>query len=234
MIRVAIVEDEDLWADILKEYLQKLGMEQGWKFQTVRFRDGYELVDPYPGDLDFILMDIEMGLMNGMEAAEQVRQKDAGIPILFVTNAPQYALQGYRVQAMDYILKPIAYVSFAESVKRAVRSAEKAGKESLSVPTKNMTERIPLSEICWIESNRHRITFCLKDRSVETTVFSMKELEERLSGKDFVRCSSGVLVNLRHVTGFKDNELIVNGTALSVSRGRKAACMEALLSYLNQ
>ncbi len=151
-----------------------------------------------------------------------------------MTNAPQYALQGYRVQAMDYILKPISYIPFAESMKRAVRSAERSGSETLSVPTRNMTERIRISEIRWIESDRHRITFRLQDRSVETAVFSMKELEDQLTGRGFVRCSSGFLVNIRHVTGFKDNELMVGNTAIAMSRGKKAACMEALLSYLNR
>lgn len=68
-------------------------------------KDGDELTDPYPGDLDIILMDIEMGLMNGMEAAEKIRETDEAVVIIFVTNMAQFALRGYRVQDLDYILK---------------------------------------------------------------------------------------------------------------------------------
>lgn len=220
MIRIAITEDEDRYADILTQYLHRFEREEDYSFSIRRFRDGDELTDPYPGDLDIILMDIEMRFMNGMEAAEKIRETDEAVVIIFVTNMAQFALRGYRVQALDYILKPVVYTPFAESMKRAVRMVADRQVGYLTLRSKNTVERLPIPEIRWIESRGHRLTFHLRDRISETTVYTMKELEEQLEKSGFCRCSSGFLVNLRHVTGFRDNEVIVEGTPIAVSRGR--------------
>ncbi len=74
MIKIAIVEDEDKWANIINEYLQRYTSQQRIDIAITRFSDGYDLVDGYSCDFDIIFMDIEMGLMNGMEAAESIVQ----------------------------------------------------------------------------------------------------------------------------------------------------------------
>ena len=233
MIRIAIVEDEDMWADVLLDHLHRYEKETGVSFDIRRFRDGYEITDPYPGDLDVILMDIEMGLMDGMEAAQEIRKRDEAVSILFVTNMAQYALEGYKVQAMDYILKPISYQAFHESLKRALRTVSRRQDGYLTIRGKNQGEKLEVSAIRFIESHGHRLSIQLEDRVVETTLFSMKELEAQLAPQGFVRCSSGCLVNLRHVTSFRENELQVQGTSLPISRNRKAEVMDKLWREMN-
>ncbi len=234
MIRIAITEDEDRYAEALTEHLHRFEKEENVTFTITRYHDGYELTDPYPGDFDIILMDIEMGLMNGMEAAEKIRKVDEAVVIIFVTNMAQFALEGYRVQAMDYILKPVSYIPFAESMKRAIRTVSGRQEGYLTLRTKNIVEKLSIPEIRWIESRGHRMYFQMKDRTAETTVYTLKELEDKLSSAGFARCSSGFLVNLRHVTGFRENEVLVNGTPIAVSRGKKTAFMEALLRQMDQ
>ncbi|MBQ1490530.1 MAG: response regulator transcription factor, partial [Blautia sp.] len=221
MIRVAIVEDEDVWAETLTQYLHRYEKEQDVSFSIKRFRDGYAITDPYPGDLDIILMDIEMGLMNGMEAAQRIREVDEEVTLLFVTNMAQYALEGYKVQAMDYILKPLSYLPFQESMKRALKTAGRRQEGFLLIRGKSSGEKIPLTQIRYIESHGHRLSVHLPDRVVETTVYTMKELEEMLLPKGFARCSSGCLVNLKAVTSFRDKEVVVQGETLPISRTRK-------------
>ena len=120
LIHVAIVEDDDNYAETIQEYLKKFGKVQQEQFLVSRFHDGYEIVDDYNKAQDIILMDIEMGLMDGMEAAEQIRKVDEQVIIIFITNMAQYALRGYKVNALDYVLKPISYASFTETLKKAV------------------------------------------------------------------------------------------------------------------
>ena len=233
MIRIAIVEDEDSQAQILEKNLKRFEAENQTEFAIQRFRDGYQIVENYKGDWDVILLDIEMGLMNGMEAAQQIRKRDDSVELIFVTKLAQYALQGYRVRALDYILKPIEYVPFAESLKRVLRNLSKNPRTTLAIRSKDSTEMVDASEIYWIESSGHLLSFHLKDKVLSTTVFSMKELETRLSPNGFARCNSGCLVNLEKVSGFGEGEVYIGNVHLPISRGRKAVFMAALAERMN-
>ena len=135
MIRIAVVEDEDKWANIIEECLDKLSKQDKIDIAITRFCDGYDLVENFACNFDIILMDLEMPLMNGMEAAEKIRNVDAQVTIIFITNMAQYAIRGYKVNALDYILKPISYIPFSETIKKAVRIYDKdkgGGGESAS------------------------------------------------------------------------------------------------------
>ena len=234
MINIAIVEDDDSWADILTDYLRRFESENPVRFQIRRYRDGYEISDGYAGDTDIILMDVEMGLMDGMEAAQQIRQKDEAVEIIFVTNMAQYAIKGYRVRALDYILKPIEYIPFAESLKRALRAVSSREEKYLVIPSRSGTDKISSSRILWVESRGHRLTFYMKKgQKLETTVYTLKQIEQELTGKGFARCSSGCLVNLREVDGFGEGEVMIGGARLPISRGQKTEFLSELVQYLS-
>jgi len=112
LLRVAIVEDDDSYAETLQEYLNKYEQENEVRFQVVRYEDGADLVEKYHGDFDILIMDIELKFMDGMTAAQHIRKMDSNVIIIFVTNMPQFALKGYQVDALDYVLKPISYYAF--------------------------------------------------------------------------------------------------------------------------
>ena len=109
MIKIAIVEDEVLYADQLQEYLKKYEEEYRETFEISVFQDGDQIVHHYKAEYDVILMDVEMRFMDGMSAAEEIRKMDTEVVIIFITNMPQYAVRGYEVDALDYVLKPIAF-----------------------------------------------------------------------------------------------------------------------------
>ena len=107
MITIAIVEDEEAYAKQLTEYIEKYQQESGRRFKVIRFTDGDEIVEKYTGEYDIILMDIQMQFMDGMTAAEEIRKFDTKVVIMFITNMTNYAIRGYEVDAMDYVLKPV-------------------------------------------------------------------------------------------------------------------------------
>ncbi|MDO4623259.1 MAG: LytTR family DNA-binding domain-containing protein [Eubacteriales bacterium] len=234
MISLAIVEDDDRCVDILTKYLHRYEEENEVRFRIQRYRDGYEIVEKYPSDTEIILMDIEMGLMDGMEAAGQIRQTDESVEIIFVTNMAQYAIQGYRVRALDYILKPVEYLPFSESLHRALRRISARREKYLLIPSRSGTVKIPASVILWVESSGHRLTFHEKGgKSLETTVYSMKEVENELKNRGFAKSNSGCLINLAAVDGFNDREVTIDGHRLPISRGQKASFMAELIRYIN-
>ena len=101
MIQIAIVEDEEIYVKQLTEYIRKYQTERGRSIKVTVFGDGEDITENYSGGFDIILMDIQMRFMDGMTAAEKIRQMDQKVIIMFITNMIQYAVRGYEVDAMD-------------------------------------------------------------------------------------------------------------------------------------
>ncbi len=234
MIKIAVVEDEDKWANLINEYLDRFSEKENLDIAITRFRDGYDLVEGYSGEFSIIFMDIEMSLMNGMEAAEEIRKVDEEVAIVFVTNMAQYAISGYKVNALDYVLKPISYIPFCETLKRAIRTCNKDQAGHVVINYKGGTRKLSTDDIAYVESQGHRLFFNTLSEQYETTTYSMKEIETMLKEYNFRRCNSGCLVNLRYVTGYQGNEVMVNDISISISRGRKSEFMSALTSYMTE
>ena len=104
MINIAIVEDEAMYAKQLQEFLQQYQKENGEVFNITVYSDGDQIVHKYKSQFDIILMDVEMKFMDGMSAAEEIRKADTEVVIIFITNMAQYAIRGYAVDALDYVL----------------------------------------------------------------------------------------------------------------------------------
>lgn len=234
MLEIGIVEDEEHYRRVLKEYLKQYEQETGEEIHVSVFTDGDDLVENYTAKYDIMLMDIEMPFRNGMDAAEEIRKADDQVIIIFITNMAQYALRGYKVNALDYVLKPISYISFKETLKKAVRSAAKKKGSYLSINMRDGVKRLHISEIEWIESMGHRLTFHSLRGDYETTVYSMKEMQEKLEPEGFIRCNSGCLINLKWVNDVENNIVNVNGKYLTISRGKKNDFMAKFVAYMTE
>ncbi|WP_368735807.1 LytR/AlgR family response regulator transcription factor, partial [Thomasclavelia ramosa] len=92
-----------------------------------------------------------MKFMDGMSAAEKIRKMDTEVVIIFITNMPQYAIQGYRVDALDYVLKPVSYFAFTQRIDRALTRLKKREKKYLTIAVKGGMMKLDLSEICYVE-----------------------------------------------------------------------------------
>ena len=112
MIRVAIVEDEDIAARQLEQCLQQYESGHDIRFSSCRFRDALEFLEQYQPLYDLIFMDIGMPGLDGMEAAVRLRAMDSVTPLIFVTSMVQYAVRGYEVDALDFVVKPVRYPTF--------------------------------------------------------------------------------------------------------------------------
>lgn len=233
MITIAIVEDEDGYAEQLQQYIEQYQQESGQHFRTVRFRDGDEIVEGYTGEYDIILMDIQMKFMDGMSAAEEIRKLDTKVVIMFITNMTNYAIRGYEVDAMDYVLKPVSYFAFSKKLERAIgRIPQKTG-HSVTITTSEGLVRIDASTIYYIESEAHNLIYHttggdLKERA------KMQDAEDKFVPLGFFRSNKGYLVNLEYVEGVRDGCCIVNGEELLISRARRNDFMAALMQYMGE
>jgi len=129
MLSVSIVEDDPICRQQLKDYVLRFEKEQAKNIVISEFSDGVELLQKYNKNLDIILLDIGLPNCNGLEAAKRVRKVDQDVVIIFITNMSQYAVKGYEVDALDFILKPVNYDSFSVRFTRAINRVKKKKKD---------------------------------------------------------------------------------------------------------
>ena len=201
--------------------------ENGEAFDITIYSDGDQIVNKYQSQYDIILMDVEMKFMDGMSAAEEIRKVDTEVVIIFITNMAQYAIRGYAVDALDYVLKPVSYFAFSQRLNRAIGRMKKRETKMIMVSMKGGTVRINIANIYYIESQGHTLILHTILGDYETTG-TMKEMEEKLADMNFCRGNKGYLINLAHVDGITDGCAMVKGEQLVLSRARKKEFMEEL------
>ncbi|WP_416148980.1 LytR/AlgR family response regulator transcription factor [Salipaludibacillus sp. HK11] len=227
MIRIAIVEDEINYQEQLIDFLRRFEQEKGESIEIETYSDGDEFIENYKTQFDIILMDVQMPLLDGMSAAEEIRKFDSEVVIIFITNMAQYAIKGYAVDALDYVLKPISYFSFSQRLNRAMERMKKRESHFVTVKVKGGVARLDLSDIYYVESQGHQLIFKTKDGEL-TSSGAMKDLEKELTNYHFFRGHKGYLINLEHVDGMNASCAIVKGEELPVSRTKRKSFMEAL------
>lgn len=230
--RIALVDDEASARANLLDYLARYQEENDCTFDVRVFEDGAALLENYRPIYDIILMDMRMPGVDGMATAEVIRAVDDQVVLIFVTNLAQYAVKGYRVNAMSYLLKPVTYFSFAEELTRAIRSLAARQQESILVGSGSGVRRIGIGDIVYVESKKHQnIVHTLSDSFSYTG--ALRDLDQQLSDSGFFRINSYYLANLQHVTGVSGYDAkMSNGDVLKISRARRKDFMAALTDYL--
>ena len=230
-IKIAIVEDDLTYANQLQEYLLKYCDDFHESFDICTYSDGDAIVDDYHSQFDIILMDVEMRFMDGMSAAEEIRKVDKEVVIIFITNMPQYAIRGYAVEALDYVLKPVSYFAFSQRLSRAIGRMKKREQKSIIISVKGGNVRLDINSIYYIESQGHDIIYHTSSGEYVTNG-TMKDTEEVLRPLHFFRGSKWYIINLQQVEGLEDRSArLKGGKTIPLSRGRKKEFMEALAQY---
>lgn len=230
MIRIAIVEDEDYYVEQLTGYLDEYRKSEGEDFEITVYRDGDAITSEYRAQFDIIFMDIQMRFVDGMTAAEEIRKMDSEVVIIFITNMTQYAIRGYEVDALDYVLKPVSYFAFSQKLKRAVQRIKKRTSQYITLTVKGGIVRINVEDIYYVESAGHNLVYHTAN-GTHLTSGTMKSAEEQLAAFGFSRGNTCYLINLAHVDGIQDKCAVVKGEKLQISRPRMNAFMQDLTKY---
>lgn len=231
-MRIAIAEDEQAYLEQLQNHLQHFAKEAGMSIQVDAFSNGAQLVEHYRGGWDLILLDVDMPTMNGLDAARNIRQLDQNVFIIFITNLAQYAIKGYEVNALDYVLKPVSYYALSMKLNMVSRLLRRNAEHFLTISHNGDLHRFPVSGLFYVEIFSHQLNYHTIDGDITTTNnHTLSALEQELAEYGFVRCHKSCLINLRHVQELRGNTVHLAGVELPVSRNRRKAVMQAIMNY---
>lgn len=230
-MRAAIVENNSEDRKKLKTYIERYFSERNEEAELFLFGDGQELVEAQQGRMDLIFLDIEMERMDGVTAAHRIREKDARVQIVFVTCMVQRALDGYEVDAADFLVKPVGYRTFCSHMDRVMKRlfvhdarflATRQGRESLLCN---------VWDILFIESfNKKTVIHCRDGRELACSE-ALCALEEKLKELPFFRCHHAFLVNMEYVCAMQAADVTVGEAVIPVSKHRKREFLNALANY---
>ncbi len=231
MIRIAIVEDEEQSFLILKKHIEEFSRKTGYQFSSFWFKDGLNFISDYEPNYDIVFMDIKMPHLDGMKTSKKLRELDKNVALIFITNMMQYAIKGYEVNALDFMLKPVKYFDFEMKMDKAIEYFNKNQDDSFTIDVGEVKIKIPISEILYIEVINHTLIYHTEKSDYET-YGQLKKMEEILKNKNFARCNNCYLINLRHITEVHSNYIIVGKDNITVSRRKKKEFMELLTNYM--
>ena len=231
MIRIAMVEDEAAVREQLQGYIQRYTRQYGTEFAVTEFSDGVEILDAYRPVYDIVLLDVEMKHLDGMETARRIRELDRDVVLLFITNMAQYAIKGYAVGALDYVLKPVPYFAFSQQLQKAEEKLRRRARHYLAVPVEGGLRRLDTAQIYYMESEGHRVHFYTEEGEFSAPG-ALKTFEEKLADLPFARCNSGYLVNLAQVKRVQQGLTQVGPYELQVSRPKRKSFLAALADYI--
>ena len=234
-IRIAVVEDSAEDMSNCLSMLEKYRIEKNLSFEIDSFEVGDAFLSKFKMQYDFIILDINLSAMNGMDVAAEIRKKDEDVIIMFVTNLARYATKGYEVGAIDFAIKPLSYASFYLKMERVIKQLQtKSNRTSISLvlSTEGGFNKVDADDIFYIEIFGHDLVFHLENKMI-TTYGTLKTYEEKLKGQWFIRCNSCYLVNARKIKAVdKFTVILTNEQKVAISHPKKKHFIEEFKQYM--
>lgn len=232
--RILIVEDTDEEAEKLGHHLERYASEHDEKFDVHRVSSAAGLVDAATG-ADLLFMDVSLPGSNGMDAAGELRRAGIDTPIVFVTNLAQYAMRGYTVDALGFVVKSSSFGDFSLCMDRAMRSMALRSSHDVTIPTAGGVRVVDTGCISRVESQRRDLVYHIDGTAPLRVAGELDAIGHDLAqaGAPFVRASAGCLVNMTHIKLVRGNDLLLtDGATVTLGRLERGATLAAIAEYL--
>lgn len=231
MLSVAIVDDMPQMQEHLKKCLEYLAEKKNLQIQISQFSSGKAFLWEYQPEYDIVLMDVEMPELSGIETAKALRELDQTVLLVFVTNFAQYALRGYEVDAISYIMKPVNPYDFALKMERVLSRTNEFGRGSIQIKTDDGVLRIRTSSILYCEVFGHYVIYHTTEGNY-TEYTTLKEAEQKINSSHFAQPHRCYLVNLKYVSRVAENVLYSGKDEIPLAKARQKAFLEAFAQYI--
>ena len=229
--RVAIVDDSISDAEFVQGILNSWADQRYADIRVEVFPSAEAFLFRYAEDKDWdiLLLDIEMGAMDGVSLAKKIRQDNETVQIVFITGFADYISEGYDVAALHYLMKPVKQDKLFAVLNRAVAAMQKTERVIL-LPIGGEMLRVPVSQVQYVEAFSHTVAIITETDTIQVKM-PISEVEKML-GAGFVRCHRSYLVGLKHIARLSKTEVVLDsGKSLPLSRGAAPLVHKAFVSY---
>ena len=228
MVRIAVVDDDPDHRRTLVGYIKDFFADRE-PYDCAVFEDGADFLASASLELDIVFLDIVMDRTNGVDVAYALRERDEGVAIVFITEAVQYALEGYGVQASDFLIKPLYYTSFCACMQRVMAAVKRRKPTMIRVDYDKTVHYLDVLTIYAIETRNKKVVIHAKSGDYLCSD-TLKDLEKRLAPHGFARCHHAYIVNTAFVETVRKQEVLVCGQWIPLSRQRRDEFMQQMLS----
>ncbi|MCH3967394.1 MAG: LytTR family DNA-binding domain-containing protein [Atopobiaceae bacterium] len=231
--QILVVEDDPTESKRLSGYIARYASEHGEGLSVTCYDTAVDLVSQ-ERTFDLVFLDIGLPGISGMEAAHLLRAYDQVTPIIFVTDLAQYAVKGYEVDALDFMVKPVSYYAFSMRMDKAMRHIKRSARRSIALTMPDGLRTVPVDDLVSVEITNHTLVYHVSGEPEPLRVRgSLAAVEKDLEGGPFVRISNSCLANMNHVATVHGGDLTMSdGTQLFCSRSKKRAALETIANYL--
>lgn len=239
-MNIAICDNEPAFTNYLTNAIKNYFAQHDLIYADLAaYTDGHSLLEDYPAKktLDILFLDIDMPGISGLEVARKLRLANSEALIIFVTSHPEFMANSFKVEAFDFLTKPVTADDVAVTIKRCTNKyLQHHGK--LSVKTSIGNAVIYLHKLIYVTSDRHYVDFILNDKTTFHSLMKLSDLEEQLKDyPQFVRCHQSYLINLDYVEEIQRDTVFFTHdyqhiiTTLPVSRTFRNSLREQFMRY---
>ena len=222
-MRILICDDDPVFCDELERDLEQYEIIHRLEFEILKVFSGEQALDALAqGDWDVLFMDIEMPTINGVEAGKRVREQlqNYGLKIIYVSSQRGYAMDLFKVDTFDFLIKPVKYEELEEVMDKLMNTLNRGG-EMFVYHKKGQTARCKMEDILYFESQLKK-TIVVTRQKTDEFYASLKDIYEELKDKRFFYCHKSILVNYDRVAEFHYDKLVLdNGEELEISQAKR-------------
>lgn len=233
-MKIAICDDEKQFIHILCPLLEKWAKEHNISLMLYSFTDGDELIDAHKNEcMDLIILDIIMPLLNGIDAARELRENDPDVPIIFLTSSKEFALDSYEVKAFSYLIKPVDAEKLYDILGDFLK-IHNCPRRSFTAQTADGYHRIDLDDVDYLEAQNKKVLVHLSDgRTIDICELFSRCAEIFTPENGFYRCHRSYIVNLKNVQAFSKTAVTTcHSATIPISRNRYAAFKDSYFDLM--
>lgn len=228
---IATCDDEIQYCNQVENFMIRLGNSLGIDVKCDKYQNGKDLLKSNYNQYQIIFLDIDMNDENGIHIAERIRETNQKVEIIFFTALIQYAVDGYRVKAYRFLVKPIEYEDFVFQLNELLVHLNNSEKSNLILTKDGQEYTVKIEDIIYVEVMDHSLTYHCVNYNI-TISGTMRKLEHNLKEHFFSRIHNSYIVNMRYITEVRNQNLLLqNGKELPIARSKKETFRQAYLNF---
>ena len=233
-MRIAVCDDDERERACFLEMITEYQLSRGVNFDCLFFHNGTELLcSGKGGEYDLILLDVLMPGVNGIQTAQELRERDQNVKIVFVSSSPEFAVESYHFGAYYYLLKPVDAASFFQLLDRIRSELRLQTEQGFVLKKREGVVGISFRKLEYVEVINKTVTFHLADGMIYEAAAALADFEETLlSRPEFIKVHRSYIVSLAYVQTIGDNCVkMLNGYKIPLSRQRRNQVREAYIHF---